>query len=70
MRSLSFIAFAPSLAGVATTISHPRQDLHRGLSESELQELGITQGTIRLSVGIEDVEDIRKDLDQALVRTH
>ena len=70
MRSLSFIVFAPSLAGVATTISHPGKTSHRGLSESELQELGITQGTIRLSVGIEDVEDIRKDLDQALVRTH
>jgi len=66
IRGLSFIAFAPSLAGVATTISHPAKTSHRGLSEAELQKLGITQGTIRLSVGIEDVEDIRRDLDQAL----
>lgn len=66
MRSLSFIAFAPSLAGVSTTISHPGKTSHRGLSESELASLGITQGTIRLSVGIEDVDDIRRDLERAL----
>ncbi len=66
MKSLSFIAFAPSLAGVATTISHPGKTSHRGLTEAELRQLGITQGTIRLSVGIEDVEDIRADLERAL----
>ncbi len=69
MRSLSFIAFAPSLAGVTTTISHPGKTSHRGLSEPELRELGLTQGTIRLSVGLEDVEDIRADLEQALARS-
>ncbi|HVP17907.1 MAG TPA: PLP-dependent aspartate aminotransferase family protein [Spirochaetia bacterium] len=66
MRSLSFIAFAPSLAGVSTTVSHPGKTSHRGLTESELRDLGITQGTIRLSVGIEDVDDIRRDLEHAL----
>ena len=66
MRNLSFIAFAPSLAGVSTTISHPGKTSHRGLSAAELKELGITQGTIRLSVGIEDLEDIERDLEKGL----
>lgn len=39
---------------------------HRGLSAAELHELGITQGTIRLSVGLEDLEDVMRDLDRGL----
>jgi cystathionine beta-lyase/cystathionine gamma-synthase len=39
---------------------------HRDLPEAERKKMGITEGCLRLSVGIEDVEDIMKDLDQAL----
>lgn len=66
VKALRNIAFAPSLAGVSTTISHPAKTSHRGHSPSELAELGIGQETIRLSVGIEEVSDIESDLDQAL----
>lgn len=66
MRGLSFIAFAPSLAGITTTISHPGKTSHRGLTPRQLDELGITQGTIRLSVGVEDLVDIQRDIEKGL----
>ena len=55
-----------SLGGVETLISHPATMTHAYLSEEERQRTGITQGLIRLSVGIEDVEDLIGDLEQAL----
>lgn len=66
IKGLNMVTFAPSLAGIATTISHPAKTSHRGLSEEKRNELGIFDGTIRLSIGIEDVEDIREDLSNAL----
>lgn len=57
---------AESLGGVETLISHPATMTHAYLSEEERQRIGITQGLIRLSVGIEDVEDLIGDLKQAL----
>ncbi|MBI3934488.1 MAG: PLP-dependent transferase, partial [Acidobacteria bacterium] len=47
-------------------ICHPATMTHAYFSEAERQRLGITQGLVRLSVGIEDVEDLLTDLDQAL----
>ena len=55
-----------SLGGVETLISHPATMTHAYFSEEERQRIGITQGLIRLSVGIEDVEDLIEDLKQAL----
>ncbi|MBI4464429.1 MAG: PLP-dependent transferase, partial [Acidobacteria bacterium] len=49
-------------------ICHPATMTHAYFSEEERQRLGITQGLVRLSVGIEDVEDIIADLEQALGR--
>jgi cystathionine beta-lyase/cystathionine gamma-synthase len=57
---------AESLGGVETLICHPATMTHAFFSEQERQRLGITQGLVRLSVGLEDVEDIRADLDRAL----
>jgi cystathionine beta-lyase/cystathionine gamma-synthase len=65
IRSLNWIVFAPSLAGVATTLSHPETTSHRGLTKQEREELSITTGLIRLSVGIEAVDDIWEDLNRA-----
>ena len=56
------IPFAPSLADTSTTLSHPATTSHGGLSEEERAALGISDGLIRLSVGIEAVEDIIDDL--------
>ncbi|MDF3935579.1 trans-sulfuration enzyme family protein [Pseudomonas citronellolis] len=58
--------FAPSLAGVASSITHPGKTSHRALSPEALAQLDIHDGTVRVSVGIEDSEDIVADFLQAL----
>ena len=55
-----------SLGGVETLISHPATMTHASIPEEERNRLGVTPGLVRISVGIEDVEDILADLDQAL----
>jgi methionine-gamma-lyase len=57
---------AVSLGTVDTLISHPASMSHRGMSREEREKFGITDGLIRLSVGIENVADILTDLEQAL----
>jgi cystathionine gamma-lyase/cystathionine beta-lyase/cystathionine gamma-lyase/homocysteine desulfhydrase len=55
-----------SLGGVETLISHPATMTHGSIPEEEREKLGITMGLVRISVGIEDVEDLVADLAQAL----
>jgi cystathionine gamma-lyase/cystathionine beta-lyase/cystathionine gamma-lyase/homocysteine desulfhydrase len=55
-----------SLGGVETLISHPATMTHASVPETERNRLGITDGLVRISVGIEDAEDIIADIDQAL----
>jgi cystathionine beta-lyase/cystathionine gamma-synthase len=55
-----------SLGGVETLISHSATTTHAALSPEERERIGITEGLVRISVGIEDVEDILGDLEQAL----
>jgi cystathionine beta-lyase/cystathionine gamma-synthase len=59
-------ALAVSLGGVETLITHPASMIHLHQSDEERETAGIKPGLIRLSVGIEDAEDIIEDLDQAL----
>lgn len=66
MQALKLVQFAPSLAGIQTIITHPKSTSHRGLNIEQLQKLGITEGLIRVSVGIEDINDIINDFEQAL----
>ena len=58
--------FAPSLAGVDSSCSHPLYTSHRALTDAQRAELGITVGLVRLSVGIEPVEELLTDLVHAL----
>lgn len=60
------IPFCPSLGDLSTTLSHPQSTSHRGLSEAERRKLGITGGTIRLSVGIESPAAILDALQEGL----
>ena len=60
------VRFAASLGGVETTISYPEITSHRSLSAAERAELGVGPGTVRVSVGIEDPDDIIDDFRQAL----
>jgi cystathionine beta-lyase/cystathionine gamma-synthase len=66
IRALRHIPFAPSLGDVQTTLSHPHSTSHRGQDPQMLERLGITPGLIRLSVGLEDVDDVWSDLAQSL----
>ena len=66
MQALEQIPFAPSLAGVSTSISYPLGTSHRSLSPEQQEKLGITVGVIRLSVGIEEPEELIEELEQAL----
>ncbi|MFN0074312.1 MAG: trans-sulfuration enzyme family protein [Chloroflexota bacterium] len=66
MGRLQLILPAPTLGDVATLISYPAQSSHRGLSAAERAELGISDSLVRLSVGIEDINDVISDLEQAL----
>ncbi len=66
MQSLKIIIPAQSLGGVNSLISHPPTMSHRTLTPEERKAIGLNEGLLRLSVGIEDVEDLIEDLDQAL----
>ena len=68
MDGVELCTLAVSLGDVDTLIEHPATMTHSTYSEDELQAVGIDPGMIRLSVGLEDVEDIIADLDQALSR--
>jgi len=59
-------AVAPSLGGVQTLLTRPSRTSHAGLEPAERERLGITDGLLRLSVGIESTEDLLEDLSQAL----
>jgi cystathionine beta-lyase/cystathionine gamma-synthase len=68
LKSVRLCALAESLGGVETLISHPATMTHAALSPEERQRVGVTDGLVRISVGIEDVEDIIEDLKQALAK--
>lgn len=60
------IRFVPSLGDVATTVTHPASTSHRSIAPEERRRMGIEDGLLRLSLGIEDAHDILSDLDLAL----
>jgi cystathionine gamma-lyase/cystathionine beta-lyase/cystathionine gamma-lyase/homocysteine desulfhydrase len=66
LESVKLCTLAESLGGVESLISHPATMTHASVPREKRARLGITDGLVRVSVGIEDVEDIIEDLDQAL----
>jgi methionine-gamma-lyase len=66
MNRVQLAILAVSLGGVETLIEHPASMTHAGMSRAARLEAGITDGLVRYSVGIEDVDDLIADLDQAL----
>jgi cystathionine gamma-lyase/cystathionine beta-lyase/cystathionine gamma-lyase/homocysteine desulfhydrase len=66
LESVKLCILGESLGGVESLISHPATMTHASVPAETRKKLGITDGLVRISVGIEDVEDIIKDLDQAL----
>ena len=66
MDSLEMINIVTHVADARTCVLHPASHTHRQLSDEQLREAGVAPDLIRLSVGIEDVEDIIDDIRQAL----
>lgn len=66
--TLEMAELAPSLAGTATTTSHPGKTSHRSIPRAEREEYGVGDGLVRVSVGIEDIQDIIADFTRALSR--
>jgi methionine-gamma-lyase len=69
MSSMKLIKMATSLGGVESLVSMPLNSSHAALPPQERARLGIRDSLVRLSVGIEDVEDLKEDLDAALRST-
>ena len=66
LNSVRLMALAESLGGVETLISHPATMTHASVPPERRQALGITDDLVRVSVGIEDLDDLKDDLTQAL----
>jgi len=66
LRKVRVCSLGESLGGVETLISHPATMTHAAVGEKGRNAIGITDGLVRISVGIEDKEDLLEDLDQAL----
>ncbi len=67
--ALRLIRSAPTLGGVESLVSAPCHSSHGALSAAQRGDVGIVAGTLRLSVGIEDLDDLREDLEHALAAT-
>ncbi len=66
LKRLKVCTLGESLGGVETLISHPATMTHAAIGQAARERLGITDGLVRMSVGIEDVGDLIRDLEQAL----
>lgn len=68
LEGLRIFSLAESLGGVESLIEHPALMTHASIPKEEREKVGITDSLIRVSVGIEDVDDLKEDLDKALQR--
>lgn len=68
VHAAEHIAFAPTLGDIGTTLSHPPSSSHRGMSEDERAAIGITEGFFRVSVGVENADQLIAEMTSA-VRT-
>jgi O-acetylhomoserine (thiol)-lyase len=66
MDNLDFISIVTHVADARTCVLHPASHTHRQMSDEQLREAGVAPDLIRLSVGIEDADDIIADLEQAM----
>jgi cystathionine gamma-synthase len=66
-RAAPQIAFAPTLGDISTTLSHPASSSHRALSGEEQARIGITEGFFRVSVGIENIEQLKAEFTTAIL---
>ena len=69
LGGVQVISFAESLGGVESLVTYPLEQTHADVPEETRRRLGIDERLLRISVGIEDISDLRADLEQALVRS-
>ena len=67
--SVKLLSHLANIGDAKTLVIHPASTTHQQLTTAEQAETGVTEDYIRLSVGLEDVEDIQADIDQALKKT-
>jgi O-succinylhomoserine sulfhydrylase len=68
LNALEMLSLSSNLGDSRSIVTHPASTTHSKLSESDRSEVGITDGTVRLSIGLEHIEDIKNDLNQALAK--
>ncbi len=66
INSVKLLSHLANIGDAKTLVIHPASTTHQQLTKTEQEETGVTEDYIRLSIGIEDVEDIKEDIDQAL----
>jgi len=66
IKALKYIPLAESLGGVESLLDHPASMTHASIPKSERERIGLSDGLFRLSVGIENIEDLLEDLSQAI----
>ncbi|MCB0009938.1 MAG: O-acetylhomoserine aminocarboxypropyltransferase/cysteine synthase, partial [Anaerolineales bacterium] len=69
IESLHLFSHLANVGDARSLVIHPASTTHQRLSDDELKKAGVNPGTIRLSIGLESVEDLLWDLDQALLAT-
>ena len=69
LRLARVIPFSPSLGNTTTTLSHPASTSHRYVSPAEKRRQGISDGLIRLSVGVEDIAQIQAEMGKGFLGT-
>jgi len=67
VKKLKIFTLAESLGGVESLAGHPATMTHASIPKEDRHKIGITDSLIRLSVGIEDIQDLLEDLEQALI---
>lgn len=70
LRAAEHIPFAPTLGDIGTTLAHPASSSHRGLTAEGRAALGITEGFVRVSVGVEDIHQLKHEIGKAVAASH
>ncbi|MDP2972334.1 MAG: PLP-dependent transferase, partial [Deltaproteobacteria bacterium] len=68
INSVKLLSHLANIGDAKSLVIHPASTTHQQLTREEQKETGVTEDFIRLSIGLEDVEDIKEDIDQALTR--
>ena len=68
LNTLEMLSLSSNLGDSRSIVTHPASTTHSKLSESDRSDVGITDRMVRLSIGLEHIEDIKNDLNQALAK--